>query len=369
VPEDGTVTADMALVVSQPVIAVDPDAFTVWVPNGGTADRTLTISNSGNDDLDYNLLLSEATRSFSDDMESGINGWTHSGTSDLWHLTTHRSNSADHSWYCGNEGSWEYNDNQHCWLVSPVFYVEPEADFTFYHWIDAEIYDAYEAWDGGIVEISIDGSNWTQITPAGGYPYTIYNNPASPFPAGTPCYAGVMVDWSQASFDLGAWAGETAQVRFRFGSDGYVVEEGWYIDDVEIAGIALDWLTVDPVEGSVPPSGEDAVMLYFDASVYADITLSGLIQVLSNDPVTPQLDLPVTLIVGGVPPAPIDDLTIHIDDTFVSLNWSAIDGATQYYIYESSDPYGPWTHVGTSFNNSWSLLLTDDRMFYQVTWE
>ena len=369
VPDDGPVFVDMALITSLPVIAVDPDEFNVWLPDGGNTERTMTISNSGNDELDYSLILSEATRSFSDNMENGTNGWTHSGSNDLWHQTTHRSNSASHSWYCGSEGTWEYSNDQHSWLISPEFYVELEADFTFSHWIDAEIYDSYEAWDGGVVELSTDGSNWTQITPAGGYPYTIYDNPASPFPVGTPCYAGVDAGWSEASFDLAAWAGQTAQVRFRFGSDGYVVEEGWYIDDVEIAGITIDWLTLDPINGTVPPAGDDEVTLYFDAYGYADITLTGQIQVLSNDPISPQLVLPVTLIVGGAPPDPIDDLTIQYSSTLVNLTWSLIDGATQYHIYDSSESYGPWTLVDTVSTNSWSMVLSGDKRFYHVTWE
>ncbi len=353
----------------EPAIAVDPEEFNVSVPDGGTDERILTITNYGEADLTYNLSLMETTRGFQDDMESGVNGWTHSGTNDLWHQTTHRSHSVTHSWYCGNEGSWEYANYEHCWLVSPQFYVESEADFTFYYWIDAEIYDAYQAWDGGIVELSLDGNNWTQITPAGGYPYTIYDNPDSPFPAGTPCYAGVNVGWSQASFDLSAYAGQNAQVRFRFGSDGYVVEEGWYIDDVQIAGITLDWLSVAPGSGTVPPASDDFVTVSFDATGYVDITLTGQITVLSNDPLTPELVLPVTLIVGGTPPQPIDDLTIQVDAPIASLSWTAVDGASQYHIYESSEPYGPWTLIGTSYTNSWSLIMSGERKFYQVTWE
>ena len=40
--------------------------------------------------------------------------------------------------------------------------------------------------------------------------------------------------WQLETFDLSAYEGETAIVRFRFASDGYVSEEGWYVDDVNV---------------------------------------------------------------------------------------------------------------------------------------
>ncbi len=352
-----------------PALAVDPEEFVVSVPDGGSDQRVLTISNNGDADLSYNLSVTETSRNFQDDMENGINGWTHDGTGDLWHQTTHRYNSSNHSWYLGNEGSWEYNNNQHCWLVSPEFYVEQGAQFTFQHWMDAEIFDGVESWDGGIVEISTDGSNWTQITPSGGYPYQIYDNPASPFPAGTPCYAGVDVDWSMETFNLTTYAGQTAQVRFRFGSDGYTVEEGWYIDDVAIIGQSINWLEVLPASGVIPPGNETPVTVTFDGSDYSDITLTGQITILCNDPQLPEMLLPVTLTVGIEPGEPINDLTVTVNGPLISLNWSEAQGAASYKVYESEDPYNGWTLIGSTPETSWDLLYTGGNRFYHVTWE
>jgi hypothetical protein len=72
------------------------------------------------------------------------------------------------------------------------------------------------------------------------------DNPASPFAPDTPCFSGSH-DWKQETFDLSAYTG-IANIRFRFGSDGYVTEEGWYIDDVEIRGdvsLAVDLIPDD----------------------------------------------------------------------------------------------------------------------------
>ncbi|MCW3131115.1 MAG: T9SS type A sorting domain-containing protein [Candidatus Methanospirare jalkutatii] len=85
------------------------------------------------------------------------------------------------------------------------------------------------------MEISVNGGAWTQIEPEGGYPYRIRTGgEPGPFPAETPCYSGTS-DWSEAVFDLSEYEG-SARIRFRFGSDGAVTREGWYIDDVIIIG-------------------------------------------------------------------------------------------------------------------------------------
>ncbi|MFN8547134.1 MAG: hypothetical protein U0527_03970 [Candidatus Eisenbacteria bacterium] len=75
-------------------------------------------------------------------------------------------------------------------------------------------------WRGGRLSTN-SGVSWASIAPVGGYTHTIIDNPASPFPAGMPCWSGFF-DWRQAQFDLASFAGQTVRVRFRFGADGAV---------------------------------------------------------------------------------------------------------------------------------------------------
>lgn len=174
-----------------------------------------------------------------DDMESGENGWTHqsvtSGFGDQWHLSTRRNHTpgGTTAWKCGDTGSGDYDNSLDAGLRVHCVNLAPGSQLAFWHWIDAEVDTGSEAWDGGIVEISTDGENYTQITPQGGYPYTIVDNDASPFAPGTPCFSGTH-DWRRELFDLSAYTGD-AYLRFRFGTDGYVTEEGWYIDDLVVS--------------------------------------------------------------------------------------------------------------------------------------
>jgi len=185
---------------------------------------------------------------FSDDMEGGVSGWSHThiryGYLDEWHITTRRNHTPDgsKSWWCGDEDSARYSDEVDAVLISSEVNLEPLSYLIFWHWIDAENEDETMAWDGGIVEITTDGgSHWEQVSPIDGYPFKIESNPASPFSANTPCFSGYS-DWSLAQFKLEGYNG-SAQFRFHFGSDSYVTYEGWYIDNVivyTLPGVGVD---------------------------------------------------------------------------------------------------------------------------------
>jgi hypothetical protein len=180
---------------------------------------------------------------FDDDMEDGSGSWTHyvvtDGYVDQWHRSSDRNHTdgGAWSWKFGSTSGGDYARLGDGALVSEPFELEGVATMRFWHWIDAEIfwYGNEFAFDGGLVEISIDGGPWGPIIPEGGYPYRVMDwQGGSPFAAGTWVYAGEQ-GWTQAEFVLEEMNG-TAQVRFRFGSDNLEVgsHEGWYIDDVEI---------------------------------------------------------------------------------------------------------------------------------------
>ena len=104
------------------------------------------------------------------------------------------------------------------------------------------------AYDGAVVEVSVEGGAWQEVAPAGGYPYRIHNgSDPGPFTEGTPCYSGTC-GWEKETFDLSAASG-TSQIRFRFGSDGSVGRVGWVLDDVDVIGGETPPATGVPVQG------------------------------------------------------------------------------------------------------------------------
>jgi len=189
---------------------------------------------------------------FQDDMEGTVEGWDHyavtSGYYDEWHVSTARSHGGSRSWKCGDTGAGDYSNFDDSGLVTPPVLISDGASLSFWHWIDAELDYGEYAWDGAIVEASTNGgASFVQIFPEGGYPYKITSNDDSPFQADTPCFSGSF-PWSEEVFQLGSLTGE-ALFRFRFGTDGYVTEEGWYIDDVSV-DVPLPAVSCDITEDS-----------------------------------------------------------------------------------------------------------------------
>jgi hypothetical protein len=242
---------------------------------------------SGREDLD--TLTVTVGGSLEDDMESGSPNMVHmdfvDGFVDEWHLETNRNHTdgGAYSWKFGGSGGTRYSDTAHGALVTPEMCLGPNATFTFWHFCKAETADATYAWDGGIVEISTDGGDsWSQITPVGGYQKKIYPNADSPFEGDTPCFAWY-TEWTQVEFDLSAYQG-AAMVRFRFGSDGYIGYEGWYIDDInvtdDLASVDIDDrdLKVVPAEfalHSVSPNPfSSSAVLSFDVPRTSRVAVS-----------------------------------------------------------------------------------------------
>lgn len=62
----------------------------------------------------------------------------------------------------------------------------------------------------------------------------------------------------------------------------------------------IQWLTVNPMLGTVTPAGSLPLILTFDATDLECLTYQATVKLLSNDPETPVLDVPVTLDVFGV---------------------------------------------------------------------
>lgn len=120
------------------------------------------------------------------------------------------------------------------------------------------------------------------------------------------------------------------------------------------------WLVVNPLSGSIDPAWEQVLEVNFVATDLAAGVYNGIIRILSNDPVTPQLDVPCTLSIGvgvnendkvGVmiyPNPAKDRLNIVTDDqlvkvTILSLNGKVVYTGEQSNIDISSLPEGVYT--------------------------
>jgi len=160
------------------------------------------------------LIFTIGETGFFDDMESGPGEWSPSW---FWGLSTHRSHSGTHSWYCGDT-SHAYQNNMNSSLITPLLILAPNSSLTFWHWYDV----ATKGVDGLYTEI-IKGSQADTldfIASGGELDSLLMGN-----------------YWLKESYDLSSYGfGDTVQVKFTFVSDGNKVAEGFYIDDVNIKG-------------------------------------------------------------------------------------------------------------------------------------
>ena len=94
--------------------------------------------------------------------------------------------------------------------------------------------------DGGVVEISTDGgTTWTDLGPQivqNGYDKTIASSFGNPL-AGQMAFTGTNLTYRETIVDLSSFAGSTAQIRFRVGTDDSIGDEGWWVDDVTLGSI------------------------------------------------------------------------------------------------------------------------------------
>ncbi len=197
---------------------------------------------------------------FADNVDGGVNGWTTTGSTgaSTWTRSTARPNSGTHSWFAPNIAT--VSDQR---LISPAIALptgQQPLTLSFQNWRQIEQSGATACWDGGVLEVSTDGG--TSFTPVpgasiiggGAYRGAIsgqYGNPLAGLsgwcddPARPYTTGPVLVD-------LGAYAGQTINLRFRLGTDSSVSKEGWYVDDINVTSCAVlaDPIFADGFEGT-----------------------------------------------------------------------------------------------------------------------
>ena len=115
------------------------------------------------------------------------------------------------------------------------------ATLTFDTYFDIEY-----GWDYGFVQVSTDGgSTWTSLSNADtcsvldpdAHPKVIDNVPGFTGTSGDACDDSTAPSWITTSFDLSAYDGQDILVAFRYVTDWGTTYDGWYVDNINIAGV------------------------------------------------------------------------------------------------------------------------------------
>lgn len=191
------------------------------------------------------------------------------------------------------------------WLKSPKLDFSTLSTPRISVWLRF-VTEAY--YDGMILESSTDnGTSWQHVIGEVGFynTYTSFNYGPLPFPK----WSGNNNAWTQYSTDLAALAYQSSvYLRFKFGVDFSVVNEGFAVDDISV------WNNIGNPD----------------------------------------------------PPA---NLQISRSGGNTILTWAAVSGATSYRIYSASDPGLPlesWTFEAQVTGSTWTDTFNQNKKFYYV---
>ena len=184
--------------------------------------------------------LPDVSTLFADDVESGAIHWSTEGSQGrgTWSIVPYGSHSPKNSWFV--EGLASISDLR-LTLKNP--FLLPSDGFpiflSFWHRYSFEV-----GFDGGVVEISVDGGQtWEDTAPRmAAHPYDRiipidFDNPLGEREA----FAGRSIgdpDFIQTLIDLSDLAGQRILIRFRVGTDDGNFSgrssPGWHLDNIEI---------------------------------------------------------------------------------------------------------------------------------------
>lgn len=176
------------------------------------------------------------------DFEAGDNGWTSASTvgTNTWTLSTANPTtdvaSVQH-WHVDDQST---TSDTH--LTSPVISLpvgNSPLTFQFHNNQQLESRTSGGCWDGGILEVSVDGGAFTQIdnSQLATDPYDGEIN-AGPLD-GSQAWCGDPQAYLNSIVAIDNLAGSDVQFRFRLSTDGSVGRPGWDIDDVLIQGCGI----------------------------------------------------------------------------------------------------------------------------------
>ncbi|NJR40936.1 MAG: DUF4347 domain-containing protein [Leptolyngbyaceae cyanobacterium CSU_1_4] len=182
-------------------------------------------------------------------------GWTVTATGAVanWTSVNTSSSTVNHSAFTVNAAS-----NSTNYIISPALTLASAAQLSFQH-----RYGTDDNFDGGVLEISINGGAFTDILTAGGsfvqggYSGALNGSENSPF--GTrQAWFGNLPDFSPVLVNLPAAAvGQSIRLRWGFGAGDTVGGTGWFIDNVEINTTTLPIIRLSTPDAAAAETGSN----------------------------------------------------------------------------------------------------------------
>lgn len=184
-----------------------PATYTLSASAPGYARKAVSgITLSAGQTTQQTLELFRICSIFTDNASNGMGNFT---VQSPWGINTNLYHSAPASFSESPVGNYANNANTSLKLVPLDLRNVAGTRLKFQSWCDTEA-----GYDFGFVDISSDGSNWSNIWSCNGN-----------------------ASWTAVDLDLSSLDEQSsASIRFRFTSDSGVTRDGWSIDDIVIEG-------------------------------------------------------------------------------------------------------------------------------------
>lgn len=186
-------------------LLVPPTISSLTVKANGYASQSLNnIEVTQQQVTTENIQLEPFCSIFSDDVESGVNGWS---ANSPWAIVNSQSASPTHSWTDSPNGNYADNVNKSITSSDIAISDAESLEVNFNHLCNTEA-----GFDFGLVEVNFDNTSWQNIFSCDGQTTWKSVSKSLPIPANS----------------------QQMQLRFRLTSDSFVNEDGWYIDDINV---------------------------------------------------------------------------------------------------------------------------------------
>ena len=140
--------------------------------------------------------------------------------------------------FAGQRSYWSQDGDDTCnRLSTQPFTLTPgqATQLSFY-----TKYDVEDRWDGGVVEVSVDGGPWLMPALTPDYPNTFRSSSDEcGYAENTPAFSGEQTTWQQHTADLSAYQGQEVVVRFSYSTDGSVRGAGWFLDNLALSHVQI----------------------------------------------------------------------------------------------------------------------------------
>jgi len=186
----------------------------------------------------FRFYVAVSSISFADSAMS-LDNWTSLGG---WDITPEKFTSSPYSFTDSPSGNYPLNSsatltsNQNINLINTNL-VGAELKFQA-QWDIEEDYD--------YAQVFVSTNNGADWIPLEGQ----YTNPGGPNqPTGEPIYEGTQLTWVKESIDLADYLGEEIKIRFLLKSDGFITEDGFYVDDINVTALIIT--DIEPISSTI----------------------------------------------------------------------------------------------------------------------